>query len=62
MTLVPRPRRRSLRVPVEPSTVEELIDELCEGIASGRAVVLDEEQVLRFAWWCAATGWEWMRA
>lgn len=56
MTLVPRPRRRSVRVPVEPSTVEELIDELCEGIA------LDDDQALRFAWWCAATGWEWMRA
>lgn len=59
MTLVPRHRRRSVRVPVEPSTVEELIDELCEGIASGRAVVLGAGVALRLV---AATGWEWMRA
>lgn len=43
MTLVPRPRRRSLRVPVEPSTVEELV------VIVGAD--LTAEQVTAALWW-----------
>lgn len=42
--------------------VDELIDELCEAIETGRVVELTVEQSLRFAWYVAASQWEWMEA
>lgn len=46
MTLVPRPRRRSMRVPVEPSTVDELV------VIVG--VDLTAEQAAAALWWLYA--------
>ena len=43
MTLVPRPSRRSMRVPVEPSTVDELV------VIVG--VDLTAEQAAAALWW-----------
>lgn len=42
--------------------VEELIDDLCDAIGTSRVVVLTVEQTIRFAWYVAATRWEWMEA
>lgn len=42
--------------------VEELIDDLCDAIGTSRVVVLTVEQTIRFAWYVAATQWEWMEA
>ena len=42
--------------------IDELIDELCEAIGTSRVVVLTVEQTIRFAWYVAASQWEWMEA
>lgn len=44
----------------EPTTIDDLIDDLCEGL--GDVVILDHEQAIRFAWYVAATRWEWCEA